>query len=387
MPPFPVVLCIANPASKGGTELQVEIIAEALKKRFGSCLVLISGTIEGKSSSLFLKRLKILNIPYRSLGRFGLIPYYRLPFLTKLAAFFLKKALFRGREKAPPPICHFFNPASTLLAPVLKKAGGILYYMETGMPSLEKEWQVLGKTAPLFHHVFSVSSEGLRRLKRFYGYQGPFSLLPSLFHPPDRKFFCKEPQAGKFDIVYFGRMTPNKGVALLLDAFSQLLPSFPFARLFLIGSGESVTAFKAHAENLRISEKITWEDWLEGDALFSRLVEMDLFSLPSFAEGLPCSILEAMSLGLPIVAADVGGISEVLEHNVSGILVPPRDGKALAQAFFRLAAVPLERQRLRKEAFSRSEKLFSKEALLERLIAIYERGRYAQRATNERRPP
>lgn len=330
----PVVLCLADPHSLGGTELQVEIIAEALKHHFGHCLVLITGEIEGGKSNLFLKRLKALKIP-----------------VVKRAS------LLKGSK-----ICHFFNPKSTLLAPLMKKMGLAIYYMETGMPSKESpEWDVL--PTKMFDYVSSVSLAGLQRLERFYGYQGPSCIIPSLFHLPPRHFRCRKPIEGVFNLVYFGRMTENKGVDLLIEAFHRLLKEIPYARLFLIGSGKRLPLL----QKLSRSERIEFTGWLQGEELFSRLVNMDLMCLPSFSEGVPCSILEAMSIGLPVLATHVGGIPEIL----SEVLIPPHDIEALTQALLQLAKNPLRRMHLSQEGLLQWEKVGKREVILDRLMAAY----------------
>lgn len=360
----PVLLCIANPGSIGGTELQIEIIADTLKSRLGNCLVLISGKLEGGRSNLFVKRLKKLKIPVLRLRSLGLISYDQWPILAKRTAYLLSKINCK--------ICHFFNPRSTALAPVIKTLGIAVYYMETGMPVPESSWwKILHKTMGHFNYVSSVSFEGLSRLKLHYDYKGPYCVTPSMFHLPKYSYLCRKPVQGVFDLVYFGRMTRNKGVDLLLEAFHHLLREFPYAKLFLIGSGERTSLLQNHAQELGLKKSVQFIDWLQNDELFSRLSTMDLFCLPSFSEGLPCSILEAMSIGLPVVATNVGGIPEIIEHNVSGILIPPRDVEALTKVLLELADAPLRRVQLREAALLRWKKVGTKEVIMNRLMDAY----------------
>ncbi len=362
---FPVILCIANPGFLGGTELQVQIISEALKNRFGSCLVFVSGRVEGGRSNLFLKRLRDLAIPYLRLGVVGLVAYDRHPFLQKMLAIVLGKVVQGAR------ICHFFNPSATVLSAVLKRLGLDLYYMETGMPEPGRWWDVLRMTMGHFRYVTSVSEVGLRRLERFYGYTGPSCTIPSMFLPPSRPWLCRKPMPGVFDVVYFGRMTPGKGVELLIQAFAHLVQEVPYANLLLIGSGEAICSFQEQVRALHLADRVRFTNWLQNDDLFARLVVTDVFCLPSFSEGMPTSILEAMSIGLPIVATEVGGVPEIIEHNISGVLVPPRSEKALARALIDLAQDPLRRVQLSQEALQRWQKVGTQEVILRRLMQIY----------------
>lgn len=361
----PVILCIANPGSIGGTELQIQIIGEALKTRLGDCLVLISGKLEGRKSNLFVKRLESLGISFLLLKSIGLVRYDQQPFLEKITAHLLRKAIEGSK------ICHFFNPSSTALASLVKNMGLSVYYMETGMPTYEGWWRILHATIDQFNYITSVSLAGLRRLESLYGYKGPSSVIPSMFHPPQGHFLSREPRKGVFDVVYFGRMTRGKGVDLLIESFCRVVKEFPYATLSLIGSGERLRQFQKLVKELNLSDRVRFIDWLQNEELFSRLIEADLFCLPSLAEGLPCSILEAMSIGLPVVASDVGGVSEIIEHDISGILIPPRDGEALTKALLKLADDPIRRARLREEALLRWKKVGRKEVVINQLMTAY----------------
>ncbi|MDE3046078.1 MAG: glycosyltransferase family 4 protein [Verrucomicrobiota bacterium] len=362
----PILLCMANPGSIGGTELQIQIIAEALKSRLGDCVVLLSGKLEGDKSNLFVERLKSLKIPCLRLESLGLVPYDQWPFLKKRTARLLGKAI--GNSK----ICHFFNPSSTVLTPVMKSIGLAVYYMETGMPTAEGWWKTLHTTIGQFDYVTSVSLAGLHRLESLYGYQGPSCVTPSMFRLPPGHFLCRKPMKGVFDIVYFGRMTRGKGVDLLIRAFHHLIKEFPSAKLSLIGSGERVPLLRDLVQELQLSDHVQFTDWLQNEALFSRLIASDLFCLPSFSEGLPSSILEAMSIGLPVVATDVGGVSEIIEHDVSGILIPPRDEEALTKVLLELADAPLRRLQLREEALLRWKKVGTQEVIINQLMTAYQ---------------
>ena len=361
----PVLLCIANPGSIGGTELQIQIIAEALKSRLGDCLVLISGKFEGGAENLFVKRLQALKVPFLRLASLGLVPYSQWPFLTKRTSQLLAPVI--GDAK----ICHFFNPTATVLAPVTQRIGLANYYMETGMPVSGGWWRTLVQTIDQFSYVTSVSLEGLRRLETFYGYKGPSCVTPSMFDLPPSHFLCKKPTEGVFDIVYFGRMTRGKGVDLLIEAFGHLVKDFPYARLFLIGSGERLSLLQTRVNELHLSERVQFTGWLQNDELFSRLIAADLFCLPSFSEGLPSSILEAMSIGLPILATHVGGIPEIIEDNVSGMLIPPGDPEALTRALLELAKDPQKRVQLREGALLRWKKVGTREVIIDQLMTAY----------------
>jgi glycosyltransferase involved in cell wall biosynthesis len=95
---------------------------------------------------------------------------------------------------------------------------------------------------------------------------------------------------------------------------------------------------------------------------------LDLFVLPSLSEGMPNAVLEAMACGLPVVATEVGGVSEVVEHGVTGLLVPSEDEEALASRLEELVCSETKRQMLGKNARERALACFS----LDKMVRAYE---------------
>lgn len=126
------------------------------------------------------------------------------------------------------------------------------------------------------------------------------------------------------------RLVPVKGLDRLLDAFARVVEEAPDARLLVLGDGPLRAGLEGRAAALGLSRRV----WFAGHQpeVARWLAGVDLFVLPSLAEGLPMALLEAMALGRPVVASRVGGIPEVVRDGVEGRLVPPGDVEALAQA-------------------------------------------------------
>lgn len=128
-------------------------------------------------------------------------------------------------------------------------------------------------------------------------------------------------------IIYSGRIEDGKGLETLLDAWELLegeRPSPP-PNLVLVGSGKLLRELSDRTKN---SGSIRFEGWKNN--VLDYLQAGDLFVLPSAGEGMPNSLLEAMSCGLASVATDIGGINELIEHRVNGLLFKPGDAAALA---------------------------------------------------------
>jgi glycosyltransferase involved in cell wall biosynthesis len=101
------------------------------------------------------------------------------------------------------------------------------------------------------------------------------------------------------------------------------------------------------------------------------LVNCDVFVLPSLTEGLPVSVLEAMAASKPVVASDVGGNKEVVIHGETGLLVPPRDSRALAEAIHTIVSDPVLGRRFGTAARTRAQREFSQEDMVRRVTEIY----------------
>lgn len=135
-----------------------------------------------------------------------------------------------------------------------------------------------------------------------------------------------------FTVLSVGRSVWGKGYQILLEAFSEFcLHNNKQVRLILVSDGPQREALIQQAANLGISPFVEFVDPMQQEALVDYYQMADLFCLPSFSEGLPCVILEAMACGKPVVASNVGGIAEVVDEQ-SGILVEPGDANALCEA-------------------------------------------------------
>ena len=176
--------------------------------------------------------------------------------------------------------------------------------------------------------------------------------------PPER------PRNGR-TLVAAGRLEPVKGFDLLISAFARIAGSRPDARLVLAGEGSERQRLTRQAEAAGIADRVEFAGFLEPAALRARYREADLFVLPSRSEGFPVALLEAMACGLPAVAADVGGVAEILTPE-SGRTVPAGDVAALAQALDRA----LDAGDAQRAAARRVAERFSSAAMLDRYFAL-----------------
>jgi glycosyltransferase involved in cell wall biosynthesis len=132
-------------------------------------------------------------------------------------------------------------------------------------------------------------------------------------------------------VLFVGRLEPVKGVAILLEAMAKVRSRHPDAQLTIVGSGSCRAELEAQAHGLGLTQISSFVGNKTQAEVADLLATADLLVLPSFAEGLPVVLMEAMASGKPVIATRVAGVQELLEESVSGFAVPPGDAASLAQ--------------------------------------------------------
>jgi glycosyltransferase involved in cell wall biosynthesis/serine acetyltransferase len=161
----------------------------------------------------------------------------------------------------------------------------------------------------------------------------------------------------------------SKGHSDLIAAGQEICQEFPGAKFLCIGDGIERRELERTVEELRLHNHFLFLG--RRDDVPNILACCDLFVLPSWAEGLPNSVLEAMAAGVPVVATRVGGIPEIIADGVGGLLVPAQDSRALAAAIAQLLRDPQRAQRFAEVAQKRARTEFSYERLLAALDRLY----------------
>ncbi|MGE5177856.1 MAG: glycosyltransferase [Bacteroidota bacterium] len=196
-------------------------------------------------------------------------------------------------------------------------------------------------------------SEGVRRALVESGVPGArIRVVPSGIDlaPFDAPFDrCSERAAlglGEDDIlaIQIAALAPHKSQTTLLQAAARLQGTAPRLRVWIAGEGALRAALLAEHQALGLGDRVRLLGFRDDPIRLLRAA--DLFVLSSYLEGLGTSVLDAMAAGLPVAATRVGGVPEIVEDGATGLLVPPRDPAALAEAISRLAADPALRARM-----------------------------------------
>ncbi|WP_273670286.1 glycosyltransferase [Janthinobacterium fluminis] len=171
-------------------------------------------------------------------------------------------------------------------------------------------------------------------------------------------------------LLFLGRAERDKGVFDLLEAMAVLVPEFPALQLALGGDGD-LAAVERSAARLQIGGHVSLLGWVGPEQRDAELARATVFVLPSYHEGLPMAMLEAMAAGKAVVVTPVGAIPEAVSAGENGLLVQPGDVAALAGALRALLADAALRARLGHAARATVLARYSTEAALARLAALY----------------
>lgn len=174
----------------------------------------------------------------------------------------------------------------------------------------------------------------------------------------------------RIQIVIVASLVINKGHKYLIEAISKLLQKDRDVNLVIVGDGPQRESLKNYAKKLNISRNIQFEGVIHN--VHDVLKKSDIFVLPSInREGLGISIIEAMSLGLPVIGSNIGGIPELIEDGVNGFIVPPRDSNALAEKLEVLIQDKDMRYRMGKKARQCFENGFNVVKMIRSIEKIY----------------
>jgi L-malate glycosyltransferase len=177
--------------------------------------------------------------------------------------------------------------------------------------------------------------------------------------------------AGTRVVGTVGHLAGHKGHRYLLEAMPYLLQLEPRVGLVIVGDGKLRGALEAQAASLGIAERVCFTGFRRD--VLALMQQFEVFVFSSYLEGLGTAMLDAMALRKPVVATRAGGIPEVVQDGVTGLLVPPREPQALAQAVHRLLHQPELGQRFGNAGCKRVEQYFTAQQMAAQTLQLYRR--------------
>jgi len=288
-------------------------------------------------------------------------------------------------KESHPDVVHLHNPTPTVYAAMAARMAGVPSIVSTRHSMVARprravvelkyafaatccDW-IVGICDATITNLKSIHSVPARKIVRVYNGVTPLSRV------------AREqwPSKTGFTLVYVGRLEPVKNHALLLNAFCAAHSSMPGLRLWMVGDGSQRGILEHLAADLGISAQVTfWGQQLDVAPFFSAA---DAFVMSSKSEGLPMSLLQAFSLGLPAVVTDVGGMAEVIRLAHAGFAVPVTDAAGMAAAILRLATSDAEREQFSMNAKETFHSRFTLQIMVDAYMKLYRKTLCTERSS------
>ena len=184
------------------------------------------------------------------------------------------------------------------------------------------------------------------------------------------KFKGKIDNGESIIISFMGRLGKRKGTYDLLEAFKQLATEYPNAKLLLGGDGD-IEKVDDFIKKNSLENSVQRLGWISGEKKIEIFRKTDIYVLPSYNEGLPGSILEAMASGAPIISTPIGGIPEAVIEGKNGYLINPGDISGLKGALEKLCSDKLLRESMGKESLALIDNKFNIKTIVKQIHSLY----------------
>jgi glycosyltransferase involved in cell wall biosynthesis len=271
-----------------------------------------------------------------------------------------------------PDVVHCHNPAPTLQAAVSARLAGAACIVATRHSlvsppydtSAEIKFSIIARFTDWVAGICDITCTNLRGAPL-----APLSRITRVYNgaAPMERVATDLRMESAFTFLFVGRVAQIKDLPTLLRAFAVALPRVPHIRLWIVGDGAVRASLEELARSLNMSSSVTfWGEQMDTRRFFSAA---DAIVMSSTSEGLPMSLLQGMSLGLPAVVTDVGGMREIMYLSGGGLTAPVGDSAAMADALVRMVTDTLLRQELSQNA----QQAYAREFTLEQMEAAYEK--------------
>jgi glycosyltransferase involved in cell wall biosynthesis len=288
---------------------------------------------------------------------------------------------FRVFRHLRPDVVHCHNPAPTLQAAIAARLAGVGTIVSTRhslvAPPFDTKAEIIYNLVSLFCDwvvaICDATRANLRntplaqcnRITRVYN--GVDKLEPS---PQEDR-----PEKRGFTLLFVGRLVEIKDLPTLVKAVSLAIPRVPDLQLWIVGHGIMREPLEALTHELGIADNVTfWGERLDVARFFSAA---DVFTMSSVSEGLPMSLLQAMSVGLPALVTNVGGMAEVVRNAHCGLYAPVGDSVAMAEAIVELASNSGRREVFASNAKVAYDEHFTLEHMDSAYMTLYRKPRNA----------
>ena len=369
----------ASHLHRAGVSVSVLLMFRRLDDSYHSRLVRAGVSVDGIATGATVKALRVgRGMASRFLSAVPLMQSIVRRGSRRVSGGLAQRYYLQCRDylaKHKPGVIHVMTPDPSSI--IFIRAGHSLripiLYQELGIPfhppGYESFYERFTSVLPLCSEIAALSPALAKLCREVAPPETPVSVLPVMTDhvPPAPKVTGTDTVFG-----FAGRVETAKGVTELTEAFGVAHRSARGIKLYVAGAGSKLNEIIDRAAALGADSSFQHLGVYESpQGRIDFLRKIDVLVLPSYTEGTPNSIVEAMSRGLPVIASAVGGIPDMLGKD-AGLLVPVGDAKALADAMLLLAGDPELRARMGRAARERYERMFSPEVVLPRLLQTYE---------------
>jgi len=285
------------------------------------------------------------------------------------------RSFYRAFRHSKPDVVHLHNPSPTIYAALAARMAGVPSIVSTrhGLVATPRrlalelryalaasccDW-IVGVCDATVSNLKMLHTISARKIVRVYNGTEQLQRVATEQWPPK----------SEFTLLYVGRLAPVKNHGLLLNAFRTAHSVRPDLRLWMVGDGMERKRLEDLAAELGISEQVTfWGQQMDVAPFFSAA---DAFIMSSKSEGLPMSLLQGFSVGLPAIVTDVGGMAEAIQISQAGLTVSATDPSQMAFAILRLAGSESERRQLSINAEAAFRARFTVQAMVDAYMDLY----------------
>jgi glycosyltransferase involved in cell wall biosynthesis len=274
-----------------------------------------------------------------------------------------------------PDVVHLHNPTPTIYAAPSARLAGVPSIVSTRHSlvapprnlTMERKYKVAALFCDWIVGICEATTSNIkdagnapdRKIVTVYN-----GALPVALPPADQR-----PAKTGFTLLYVGRLEVVKNLQFLLTAFRAAIAQMPELRLWIVGDGTERGRLEEVTDQLGVRPNVTfWGQQLDVAPFFA---SADAFVMSSVSEGLPMSLLQALSSRLPAVVTDVGGMAEVVRLAEAGLTVPLGNAEAMAEALVRMATRVNERETFAKNAEAAFDAHFTLPVMVERYSQLY----------------